>query len=155
MINPFTSEQRRIQEAYASHIYEKVNPDIYAVCTLKQGIFTDNIYIPGDPARYAAEAKRFIRRLSRRVYGRNYARTKKEIPAAVTLENHKGEQRFHLNVMLRKPDWMSHNRFETAFTLEWMKMPWGRDDMKFGVRYADCVRYSLKEGSDSLVYLTR
>lgn len=150
------SPRASLIEAAAQDIEQRIDPNIYAVCTLKQAVPCGNQLVRGDLVQYAVEAARFIRRLSKRVYGKsNYARTKKELPAAVTLEGDGNNRRFHFNVLIRKPDWISHADFKAVFIKEWSRMQWGRNDVYFEERYDDCVRYSLKEGANSLIYQTR
>lgn len=152
MINPYTTEQQRIRAEWAELVYDRVNPDIYAVCTLKQGIMTNGFYVAGDKITYEEEAEIFMRNLSSRVYGKSAKRFNRRLPGAITLENKGGFQRFHLNMLLRKPAWMPHELFAQYFAEEWSKLLWSRPDVKYGERYADAVRYSFKEGSDSPIY---
>jgi hypothetical protein len=148
-------------EPYARAIEEHVDPNIFAVGTLQQARVTNHVYrgkkmsirIPGDRHRYEAEAWKFIKRLSKRIYGKAYDRHKKLLPAAVTLEGGV-EKRFHLNLLIRHPDWMDEVDFEQAFLAEWNELHWSRPDVMVYPALPECVRYSLKEGPDSLLLIT-
>jgi hypothetical protein len=143
-------------EAWARHIEAYVQPDMYGVGTLKQAIVNGNVMIKGDPYRYQEIAKQFIIRLSSRINGRtNFERHRTEIPAAVTLEGDGSIKRFHLNFLIKKPEWLSWVDFTSMFRIEWDRLDWSRDDLDLNARTGDCVRYSLKEGPDSLIYLNR
>lgn len=144
-------------------IEQHVHPDIYAVATLKQavGIHVDHkkcwghkTWIRGDINRYSAAYDQFIRRLSRRVYGRKtYRRHRKLLPNAATLEGSRTGTgvRYHLNIMVRRPELIPFWYFKAMFEKEWLRSDWAMPDVMIKERTGDCISYSLKEGLETLL----
>lgn len=154
MINPYTTEQLKMRSAWAKRIRKKVKPDVYGVFTLQQGIMVDGVYVPGDKIIYEGVAARFICKLSKRVYGTYcYQKTRRRLAAAITIENLWGHQRNHLNVLIKKPEWLSYEYFCYVAAEEWRKLQWARSDTYIDKLDSNAIYYSLKEGSDSLVYI--
>lgn len=149
------SQSRQYQiEARARYIESAIRPNIYAVGTLVQAQYT-GMWIPGDRDTYDKQARHFIDRLSYLTYGKtNFERHGKRLPAAVTIEGIAGK-RAHLNILLNKPNWKDEVEFEQYMIDEWNKLGWVRRDLFIEHRTGDCVRYSLKEGPDSLLFTTR
>ena len=125
----------------------EVKPNTYAVLTLKQSVYV-NYLVKGDRIHYEKTFKSFIRGLTKRVYGcNNY---KKRLLYLCTLEG--GDiGRFHINLCIRRPDWLPLDDFRKMIADEWIKLEWAMPEIYVEDRYADCVGYSLKEGSDSLL----
>lgn len=141
-------------EAWARHIEANIKPNIYAVGTLVQAMFTGHMF-QGERETYKRMADHFIDRLSYLTYGKtNFERHGKRLPVAVTLEGLKGK-RLHLNFLINKPEWKDEVDFEQHMIDEWNELGWVRRDLYVSHRTGDCVRYSLKEGSDSLLLITR
>lgn len=139
----------------ARHIEKVISPNVYAVGTLMQGQYT-GMMMPGDRYTYEPVARQFIERLSRRIYGKtSYDRHRKLLPAAVTIEGKRKPTRYHLNFLIQRPEWKDMPEFQFLAIEEWNKLDWTRADFYVGPRTGDCVRYSLKEGPDSLLFITR
>lgn len=143
--------QQQVRDIAAA-LNDRLEPDIYAVLTLKQGIRTDDgCYIKGDPLRYAGAYDQFIRRLSKQVYGPTiYRRHRKLVPNVGTLEGGDG-LRWHFNVCLRRPDRLSIDDYKAIFMNVWLATPWAMPDSYFEQSTGDAVGYSLKDGPDALL----
>ena len=164
----------------AQWIDEKLQPNIYAVGTLKprRNMWSGNSRssIWGCEDRYEAACRQFLCRLTKTVYGKRHWRDNKTLlPCAATLEgngegralrvrptseNHSGLSgtqsgnrlvRYHLNLMFRRPDWITFEEFQCAIAEGWQKSPWAMPDIKIEQRLGDCVGYSLKEGPETLL----
>jgi hypothetical protein len=141
-------------EAWARHIEATIKPNIYAVGTLIQATFNGHM-IQGNRDTYERMARHFVDRLSCLTYGKtNFERHGKRLPVAVTIEGLTGKRR-HLNFLINKPDWKDEVDFEQHMIDEWNILGWVRRDLYISHRTGDCVRYSLKEGPDSLLFTTR
>jgi hypothetical protein len=166
-------------ESYRDWIDSELGPNVYAVATLKQAIKVDHngsaFWIPGDPHIYESGYNQFIRRLSSRLYGKAYRRYGKIIPNAATLEgNGTGHRltnrrhrasldfmkniqpvgdgvRYHLNVMLRRPEWLPFDELHSRFMEEWAHSDWAMPDVFLEERTGDCPTYSLKDGPQTLL----
>lgn len=165
-------------ENYRDWIENELAPNVYAVATLKQAIKVDHkgsaFSIPGDPHIYESGYDQFIRRLSSRVYGKAYRRWGKIIPNAAMLEgsgvghrltnrSHRASLefmdniqgvgdgvRYHLNINLRRPEWLPFEELRSSFTEEWERSDWAMPDVFLEERTGDCVAYSLKDGPQTL-----
>lgn len=166
-------------ENYRNWLEHELAPNVYAVATLKQAIKVDHkgsaFSIPGDPHIYESGYDQFIRRLSRRIYGRAYRRYGKIIPNATTLEGsgaghrltnrrHRASLtfmdsvqgvgdgvRYHLNFMLRRPDWLPFEELRSCFMEVWHRSDWAMPDVFQEERTGDCIAYALKDGPQTLL----
>ena len=145
---------RYVVEAQARWIEEMIRPDIFAVPTLKKARRLDDGWEWGDRFIYDRAAATSLNNLSRTIFKNAYRRFGKQIPVATTIEGNRFDMRYHLNFLIRKPDFMSFEDFEQAFRSEWSKNDWALPDLTFEERTGDCVRYALKEGPDSLLMLS-
>lgn len=151
----FTQSRQDQIEARAQHIERVIKPNIYAVGTLRQAQGR-GMLVFADRGTYEAMARRFIERLSYLTYGKTHLeRYNRHLPAAVTIEGLTTPKRLHLNILINKPDWKDEVEFEQHMVTEWNSLEWARRDFEIGARTGDCVRYSLKEGPDSLLFMTR
>lgn len=157
-----------INNIYGEWIDHNLSSNVYAVVNLKQGTSIDFkgsvLWVKGDPYYYEAAYGQFIRRLSKRIYGKNcYRRSKRVtkkykqpitrlIPNAFMLEGGPSKgTRYHLNIQLRRPEWLALDKLRSLFLEEWAKTPWAMSDVYFEERTGDCVGYSLKEGPETLL----
>lgn len=165
------------KRALAAWINEKLKPNTIAVATLKQAVRSNNgRWVRGNEARYEHAYGRFIRQLSEVIYGKTvWRRHKKLIPNALTLEGnglgHKihnrkvktsitflnniqpdDEQvRWHLNMLFRRPDWMSPDDFHATVTKTWLKSDWAMPDFEIEEHKGKFVPYALKDGPEALL----
>ena len=145
-----------IKHGYYDFILNHICPNVYVVGTLKQGIGTYGsgfkTFIHGDNFRYEEVYRQFVCRLSKRIYGKtNYKRWGKNIPNAGTLEggNH---MRFHLNILLQRPDFINESEFEIVIQEEWAKLQWAMPDINIQTCGSGCIYYVLKEGEDRVFF---
>jgi hypothetical protein len=144
----------------AHWIEQNIQPNVYAVATLKQSIVVENgalkIFVKGDREKYDLAAACTLNNLSRKIYKNAYRRSGKIVPVATTFEGDGQIIRYHLNFLLSKPKWMPFDIFEKLFREEWSKNAWARPIAYFRERTGNCVLYSLKEGPEALLpYSTR
>ncbi len=161
----------------ANWIEEKLKPTHYAVFTLKQGRHTDasgyDTWIKGNRDHFADEYGRFITKLTIELNGKsNWRRCRKLLPNASTLEgtglgrlsdswhslnsrsflfDSGNDKRAHLNVLLRKPVHVSDIKFYLTVRQVWSEREWAMPNMYFEKRTGNCVSYSLKEGTETLL----
>ena len=148
--------EHALKAAQIQWIEETVQPDIYAVCTLKQsfGIMGDKgpVFTKGDRYRYERLCEQFHKRLSKEIVGaKRWRKSKTRIPLAATLENKGASGEFHLNFYARRPHWMSFEEFRDAFLGVWFDIEWSRPNTYFKKRTGKCVIYGHKEGSATLL----
>jgi hypothetical protein len=151
-----SAKQQALQAEAEDWIRETVNPNVFIVATLKQAIGKYSrgfkSWAPGSENWYTEDYRRFVRRLSYRLYGKKYCRRfKRKLLNAAALEGGKNGVRYHLNIMVHRPDWISFEDFEAMFREEWLRSDWAMPDLYIQERTGDCISYSLKEGLDSLI----
>lgn len=159
MVNPFSPNDRKVRDAQRNWIYKEVEPDIFAVCTVYQGIWHDNgrfrTYQAGDEITYEKMAIGFRHRLSKVVYRNCYKRHKKLIDMSGSLEGNGDDRHYHFNFFIKRPEWWTFRDFETLFKETWSKYDWAHKSPKYAVKFqertGDCVGYGLKEGSQTLL----
>lgn len=143
------------REELAHWIEDRLKPDVYVVATLKQGIIsTAGGYLRGTEERYIHAWEQFIHRLSHRIYRKAYRRFGTLLPHAMMIEGGSNiviHTRWHLNINIRRPDWVPFEDLETVFREEWAKIEWAMGDVYFNQRTGDCVGYSLKDGPEALL----
>lgn len=150
--------------SYKNLIEQRLNPNIYAVGTLKQGIQThaqghflghkyvfSETWTKGTREIYAKEYNEFIKRLSRIYCKKAYKRHKRLFSNAATLEGGAEGMRYHINMMFRCPTSVSFSDFEKAVRKSWTDGAWMLSDIIIEKRTGDCVGYSLKTGPDALL----
>lgn len=137
-------------------VEQNVRPDVYAVGTVKQGIWIDETaWIKGNAERYDQAVSKTLDSLNRRIFKNAHKRFGKVIPIATTLEGDGGDTvRYHLNFLIQKPRWLSFEEFRDHFKVEWVKNPWAMPQLWIEERTGNCVRYSLKEGPEALLPLS-
>lgn len=160
----------------AAWINRNLKPDTIAVATLKQGIRSDlDRWIRGNEAHYEHANGKFMRQLSEKLYGKAWRRHKKLVPNAVTLEgnglghkiqNRKGkssltfldniqtdgiQMRWHLNMLFRRPDWISPDDFHATVTETWLQSDWAMPDFLIEPREDNFAAYALKDGPEALL----
>lgn len=131
----------------------RANPNVYAVQHLRRSL----VGVPASRELYEDETVRILARVSRRVFGRNAFRRrqpgKRLIANLVSFETRNGP---HLNLMLRRPDRISLDRFRGILQAEWLRSPWAQtgdrafycEDREPG---SSLVGYCSKEGIDALL----
>lgn len=151
-MNIIFRDDTELSSVMAAWVNERLQPNIYAVTTLKQATKTNSGFIKGSRDRYQNAADQFIRRLSKRVYGKTiWRRHKPLLPNSITIEGDGATMRWHLNMMFRLPEGMPMEIFEAHFRDEWAKNEWAMPDVYFDERTGDCTAYSLKDGPDALM----
>lgn len=130
----------------------------------------------GNEGHYEHAYGKFIRQLSEAIYGEtHWRRYKRLIPNAATLEGnglgHKirsrrkkssisllnnlqpddAQVRWHLNMMFRRPDWISPDDFEATLRQTWYKSEWAMPDFEIQEHEGKFVPYSLKDGPEALL----
>ena len=136
-----------IVTALKKWVEKEISPNTYAVLTVKQSVIAKWL-VNGDRIIYENTFRYFIKGLTKRIFGCNTY--KKRLFYLATLEGGDVE-RFHINLCIRRPDWLSLDDFRKMVSDEWQKLEWAMPQIYVEDRYADCVGYSLKEGSDSLL----
>ncbi len=164
---------------YTHWIGQNLQPDAYCVGTVKQKVKSwlngSPIWVTLTEDTINERAGQFTARLSKAIYGNTaYRRFKLTIPNAITLEgngngrscfwlSHKDDPaslrsrekvRYHLNILLRKPDWMEFERLEEIVKNVWQSCDWTLPDINIQKRTGDCTGYSFKEGPETLVTKT-
>lgn len=150
--------QRALKSAkisdYADFLDGLVRPTHYQVVQLKQrdGDVVVNRSLGVDSADivYRDAAVRYLKNLSRTIYGRRGFRNRRSrpLPHLVTLEGDGTAVRYHLNLLLRRPEWFDAADFEQACESQWLKSPWayfGPTSHFLQERHGDCLGYSLKD----------
>jgi hypothetical protein len=164
MNNPLSYEQR-VRRAIRKWIYKEIKPDVYAVCTVHQGLWRKtpkgSHYEVGDKILYEKVCSTFRHRLSKIVYGNRYDKSKKSsngpklIPMSGTLEGNGKSEHYHINLFVKRPEWLSDPFFHYLFLECWYSLEWAHTHPKYAVEYkareADCVGYGLKQGSETLL----
>lgn len=151
----FTQSRNDQIEARAQYIESEIKPNIYAVGTLVQGMYT-GMWWDGNRDLYHSMASHFIDRLTVLTGGKNaLKRFGKRLPSAVTIEGLNRGSRIHLNFLIHKPDWKDEVEFEQHMIDEWRLLEWGRRDFRIDHIEKDPIRYSLKFGPDSLLFITK
>lgn len=139
----------------AKWVEQKVQPNVYAVTTLKQSVVVElngsKTFIRGDSNKFDLAVSTTLGNFDRRVLKNAARRFGKVIPVATTLEGNGDTPLFHLNFLFHKPDWMPFPEFKGMFIDEWSTNSWARPILYFEERTGDCVRYSLKEGPGALL----
>lgn len=163
---------------YVDWINTELRPNVYVTATVKQAMAchhgASSFRVVGNRDRYAQSYDQFIRRLSIQVYGKsNWRKHRKLLPNAMTIEGGAHEQyrggryvkkkcllefqsgragvRYHLNICLRRPDWITFDKFQKKVQIEWSLNDWAMPDILIQESTGDCVGYSFKEGPESLV----
>ena len=145
--------QRQISD-YAAFLDRIVRPTHYQVVQLKQRngdtIIGRSPGIDDAQTVYRDVSWRYIDRLSRSIYGNRGYRNRRHrpLPHLITLEGDGVAVRYHLNVLLRQPDWISTAEFANRCEQVWWKSPWaylGANSFYFDERTGDCPAYSLKD----------
>lgn len=153
---------------YVKWIETNLRPDVYCVGTLKQAVKIwrngSPIWVPLKEETIRQRASQFTARLSEALYGKTiYQRFKLLVPNAITLEGNgngrsiqsafrsKKKVRYHLNILLRKPESMAFDAFRRKINKVWRSCDWTMPDIKIMERSGKCVSYSLKDGPESLV----
>ena len=147
----------KITEVWSNWLDEEFEPDVYAVATLKKACGSlgagYKTFVSGDDIRYATVFSQFIRRLSKRVYGRNhYKKYKKLIRAVATLEGDNENCRCHLNIFLKQPHFIGFDHFRDCIIAEWRSLDWAMQDIFVEHRTGNCVAYGLKEGCERVLF---
>lgn len=145
-----------VQNGYFHFISNHIQPNVFAVGTLKLGMGSFGCgfktFIAGDDFRYEEVYRQFICRLSKRVYGKaNYRRYGKKIPNAGTLEGD-SHMRYHLNLLLQRPDFISESEFNAMLSEEWSRLPWSLPDINIQPCSSPCIFYSIKDGVDRIFF---
>lgn len=155
---PSVTAEANVREAAARWIYENVNPNIYAVCSVQQSILVDRAkdfsYLAGDTELFQKVGTALRHNLSKKLHPNRYRKTKKLVPMAGTLEGDGINRRYHLNLFIKRPGWCPYEDFRMIFLETWCKCDWAtrsKNAIYYAERKGDCVRYSLKEGSDTLL----
>ena len=148
---------RKTTNVWSDWIEEEFEPDVYAVATLKTACGTlgagYKTFVAGNDIQYSAVFSQFIRRLSKRVYGRNhFKKYKKLVRSVATLEGDNIHRRCHLNIYLRRPDFMSFDQFKECIITEWRSLDWAMHDIYVEKRTGNCVAYGLKEGCERVLF---
>jgi len=165
-----------IVEIYKDWINDNINPNVYAVLTLRDKIIVDHgsarSIAFGSFDRYRNCADCLMKRLSKEIYGKKaYRRFKTRVPSVVTLEGNgdgifldphhadfkkfsdsgKNPVRYHLNIIMERPDWIPFDGFRSKLVELWKKDVWAMPDVYVEEVTGDCVGYALKEGPETLL----
>ena len=139
----------------ARWIEKDIRPNIYAVVTLKQLISVEQngfrVWISGERCIYDQAAAKTLGQISRSIFKSAHRKFGKRLAVATTLEGDGEFVRYHLNFLIHRPDWLPFEDLKYLFLKHWLKNEWALEITYFEERTGDCVRYSLKEGLDSLL----
>ncbi len=173
MIN--TDERR----SCAEWINSELQPDIYAVGTLKIGMKVEEdgliFWAKGSRQIYENEYSKFHCRLARELYGKTlWGRFKQDLiirnagtlegsaygginsdwhtPRSIDFLNYPSiHMRPHINMLIRRPENIPFFKLKWKMQEIWKSMDWAMEDIFVEQRTGDCASYSLKEGTDSLL----
>ena len=172
--------REQIKRAMTQWIDSNLQPNTIAVATLKQAIGSDDKrpdsrWIRGSEVHYEHAYGRFIRHLSADIYRKAWKRHKKLVPNAFTLEgNGNGHKlrsrktktsvsfmngiqpddhhvRWHMNMLFRRPDWISPEDFEAKLRKHWQLSDWALPDFLIEEHDGKFTAYALKDGPEALL----
>lgn len=157
MFTPTPSHDWRIRKAYRTWFSDAYQPNVAVTATLAQSISYDadsgKGWQRGDPIRFEGEYHRFIRSLSRAVYGKStYRRTKKRLPNCASVEGDGVIMAYHLHMALQRPSWMTVESFTAAIVTTWIQSPWAKGDIRVEEIVGDWVGYCVKRGPEALLF---
>ncbi len=156
--------KNEMKKHYVDWIEREGKPNTAVVLTLKKRTFDrDGCPLWGNAAIYENEVNLLRMRLSERLFGKTNCRRHKRSVAFVPVaegamrgligERWKptGDSRPHIHLMLRRPDWCSHDEFAVALRFEWVKSEWAFDRTYVEPIESDWTKYCLKDGPDALL----
>ena len=95
--------------------------------SLKQRLWSSRGSVPVDQTLAAKNFAFFMRLLNRRVYGKAYARHRKQLRVIAVLERgHSG--RYHIHAAIEPPAHLSEEQFVDAVRGCWLETDWGYDE---------------------------
>jgi hypothetical protein len=157
MITPVSSTDWRIRKAYSTWFRDAYQPNVAVTATLAQSISYEaprgKGWQRGNPICFEGEYHRFVRSLSREVYGQSlYRRTKKRVPNCASVEGDGVIMPYHLHMALQRPSWMTVKDFNSAILMTWFQSPWAKPDIRIEEIAGDWVGYCFKKGPEALLF---
>jgi hypothetical protein len=154
---PIPHHQWKLRSVYAKLLNERVAPNIAVTVTLCQGRSYENAkgrsWRDGEPILFEELLRDLVRRLSKTIYGsRAYAKYGKRIAAGGVVEGDEDIQDYHLHAHLRRPDWMTFEKFERAIKHVWLQSPWLKADLDVQEIHGKWVWYTTKRGPEHLIF---
>ena len=151
--------------AYATALNKAIEPDVYVVATLKQGRQGEKGWVHGTREDYQHTVDKFVHAVSAQLYRQAYRRHKLLVPHLITLEGvgkmkdiaptrrniFRRDMRAHINMCIKRPKHVSYDLFAEQIKQNWLKLDWALPDIYIEKRTGDCIAYSLKEGTDSIL----
>lgn len=155
------SHDRKLADQYTDFVSPHVNTR--ADLTMKAAILVPPAFV-GDRMRWRrldedtarATATRFVRRLTREVYGRHRC-SNDRVAAAIWAEYGRHDGRLHLHALLGRPGSWSERDFARAVRRAWKAQPFAHQQMRIEpIRdKARSIAYNSKsdKGYDNLVFV--
>lgn len=155
MTKPISYRDWSLRRAYRDWLQTHTDADVAMTATLCQSISVETprgkAWVAGDPVAYHEVYKRFIKALSRRLYGKTrYERTKVVVPNAAALEGDGKTQHYHLHILLKRPPKFSPERFDELCREVWLESPWAKPDVDIQLIRGDWAGYCVKKGPSTL-----
>ena len=156
-MNPFTTDQRRLRQAYATYMSGQVEPHVAVTATLCQSRSYDGssglTWRKGDPILYEGIFRGLVNRLSRQVLGRQAVRHGKVLAAGGVIEGDGVNQLYHAHLFLRRPDHVVAEDFEQSIIEVFAQSPWLKPDLDIREIEGGWVWYTHKRNPETFMYL--
>lgn len=144
----------------AQRLDAEVRPNAYAVIHLNKNIidqYGSYCQVDDPSEHYDGIAKQFLSNLSRKIYGQTVYRRggRKLLPNFVTLEGDGVTKVYHLNILMRRPEWIDWPDFKDKFYEAFDEQVWfrkGKNALFIEERTGDSPSYNLKTGTDSVLW---
>jgi hypothetical protein len=156
MITPTRDHDYHLRTAYGAWFTKALQPNVAITATLAQSISYEASHgkgwVRGDPISFEGEYRRFVKSLSKSLYGTTvYRRTGKRIPNCASVEGDGVVIAYHFHMALQRPSWISFADFKQAVLVTWFRSPWAKADILIEEITGDWAGYCFKKGPEVLM----
>jgi hypothetical protein len=145
---------------YAKALEKRVRPNVYGVLRLKNGTtgtFGQKAWVQDPETHFDGVALQYVTKVTKALVGETAFRRSggRLLPNFVTLEGDGQMVRYHLNLLIQRPDWVSFEEFRGVCQFQWMKAGWsidGKTAFWMEELSGGASSYSFKDGIDVLLH---